>query len=504
MTIASTSHADASWLPDSEASDAHRALREHARELLDLRSAMALLGWDQQTKMPPKAAVGRGRTMGALSAILHAKSTSPELDKLIAAVEDVDPDGPEARVARREFDLQTKLPSAHVRASSEASAAGYAAWEYAREHDDFASFQPHLERLVELERQSAEYFGYDTEPYDALHDLYEEGSRAADLEPMFAELRDPINRLLDLQPEPDTSILERDWHVHGQEAFGREVVAAMGFDFTAGRLDDTVHPFCSGVGAFDTRLTTRYETNWLPSSLFGTIHEAGHGIYEQAFDRLGLPATLADAPGLGMHESQSRGYENVIGRSMPFWEHWFPRLQATFPQATAGVELDTFVRQVHSAKRSFIRVEADELSYNLHLAVRFELERALVNGDLAVADLPEAWNDTFERWFGMRPPSNRQGVLQDVHWSGGSFGYFPTYTLGNIYAAQFIEVARRDLPNWDDLLRAGDYAPIVAWFDHHVYRHGNAFTGREFVQRITGGPVDSGPLVRYLEDRFGV
>jgi carboxypeptidase Taq len=242
--------------------------------------------------------------------------------------------------------------------------------------------------------------------------------------------------------------------------------------------------------------------NWLPSSLFGTIHEAGHGIYEQAFHRLGLPATIASAPGLGMHESQSRGYENVIGRSAPFWEHWYPTLQATFPEATKGVDLDAFVRQVNTAKRSFIRVEADELSYNLHLAVRFELERAMVNGDLSVAELPEAWNATFEKWFGIRPNSNVEGVLQDVHWSGGMFGYFPTYTLGNVYAAQFTEAARTDLPNWDDLLRAGDYAPIVAWFDEHVYRHGAAYTGREFVQRITGGPVDVAPLVRYLESRF--
>ncbi|MCW2962539.1 MAG: Thermostable carboxypeptidase 1, partial [Thermoleophilia bacterium] len=219
--------------------------------------------------------------------------------------------------------------------------------------------------------------------------------------------------------------------------------------------------------------------------------------------RLGLPATLADAPGLGMHESQSRGYENIIGRSREFWEHWYPTLQETFPEATAGVDLDAFVRQVNTAKRSLIRVEADELSYNLHLAVRFELERALMNGDLAVKDLPGAWGDTFEKWFGIRPKNDTEGVLQDVHWSSGSFGYFPTYTLGNVYAAQFTEAARRDLPNWDELLRTGEYAPIVAWYDEHIYRHGQAFTGRQFVERITGGPVDVAPLVRYLEGRFG-
>ena len=491
-----------SWLTDDEATDAHRALRAYTGDLSDLASAMRLLGWDQQTKLPKRGAAGRGRAMGALSTVLHERATSPELDRLIAALEEADPSGTEARRARRSFDQSTKLPAAHVRAMSEAQAAGYGAWEAARENDDFAAFAPHLEGLLELARTSADLYGYETEPYDALHDLYEEGSRAADLEPMFAALREPINRLLDQQPEADTSILERYWDPKGQEAFGTEVVARMGFDFDAGRLDVTTHPFCSEIGEFDVRLTTRYDEHWLPTSLFGTIHEAGHGIYEQAFHRLGLPSTLAGAPGLGMHESQSRGYENVIGRSRPFWEFWYPKLQQTFPEATQGVDLDAFVRQVNTAKRSLIRVEADELSYNLHLAVRFELERAMVNGDLAVKDLPEAWNATFEKWFGIRPSSDADGVLQDVHWSGGMFGYFPTYTLGNVYAAQFTEAARRDLPNWDDLLRAGDYAPIVAWFDEHVYRHGSAHTGREFVQRITGGPVDVQPLIRYLDDRF--
>ncbi|MEO6867104.1 MAG: carboxypeptidase M32 [Gaiellales bacterium] len=501
MTTTTTT-SSASWLTDDEATDAHRALRAWVRDFKDIAAAARLAGWDQQTKLPPKGQAGRGRTLGALSALLHEKSTSEELDRLISAVEDVDPDGPEARVSRRAFDQSTKLPTEHVRAMSQAASDGYGAWEQARSLNDYASFAPHLEKLLELSRQSADYFGYENERYDALHDLYEEGSRAADLEPMFEALREPINRLLDQQPEPDTSILERDWDAKGQEVFGKEVVARMGFDFEAGRLDETVHPFCSGIGQFDTRLTTRYDVNWLPTSLFGTIHEAGHGIYDQSFDRLALPATLADAPGLGMHESQSRGYENVIGRSRPFWEHWYPRLQEVFPDATAGVSLDDFVRQVNTAKRSFIRVEADELSYNLHLAVRFELERAMINGDLSVADLPEAWNAGFQKWFGMAPATHSDGVLQDVHWSSGSFGYFPTYTLGNVYAAQFTEVARRDLPNWDDLLRAGDFAPIVAWYDEHVYRHGEAFTGRQLVQRITGGPVDVAPLVRYLEDRF--
>ncbi|MCW2949170.1 MAG: Zn-dependent carboxypeptidase [Thermoleophilia bacterium] len=506
MNPTDTAPTHASWLNDEAATDAHRGLREYVGDYRDLASAMSLLGWDQQTKLPSNGAAGRGRAMGALSMVLHERGTSARLDELVSALEEVDPDSPEARVWRRSYNQYTKLPAEHVRASSEAAAAGFGAWQKARANDDFAGFLPYLERLVDLARADADFYGYETEPYDALHDLYEEGSRAADLEPMFAALREPINRLLDEQPEADTSVLERHWDVAGQERFGVAVVSQLGFDFESGRIDETAHPFCSTIGTFDTRLTTRYEPNWLPSSLFGTVHEAGHGIYEQAFDRLQLPRTLATAPGLGMHESQSRGYENVIGRSHEFWEYWYPHLQREFPEATSGVDLDGFVRQVNTAKRSLIRVEADELSYNLHLAVRFELERALINGTLAAKDLPEAWNTTFETWFGIRPTSDVDGVLQDVHWSGGSFGYFPTYTLGNVYAAQFIHQAKSDLGGddaWDELLRSGTYLPIRDWLDTNIYRHGAAFTGREFVQRVTGGPVDTAPLIAYLEARFG-
>lgn len=493
-----------SQAPERDAArEAVQALRRYVADLGALNGAAMLLNWDQQTQLPPGGAAGRGQSMGVLSAVLHDRRTSSELDRLIAAVEDSGEAPAEARVWRRRYELATSLPSSHVRAASEAASAGYAAWQAARDGDDFAAFLPHLERLLELSRQEAELYGNGDEPYDALHDLYEQGSRAADLAPMFEALREPINRLVDLQPEPDTAILERHWPAGGQEQFSREVIEQFGYDFNAGRLDETTHPFCITIGRNDVRITTRYAERWLPCALFGTMHEAGHGIYEQAFHRLGLPVTLADVPGLGMHESQSRMYENVIGRSRPFWEHWYPRLRALFPDATAGVEFEQFLRQVNTARRSFIRVEADELTYNLHLAVRFELERAMVNGDLEARDLPGAWSDAFERWFGMRPPSDREGCLQDVHWSGGSFGYFPTYTLGNVYAAQFVESCRGDLPDFDAHIGSGNITPIREWFDDHVYRHGCARTGRETVQAITGGGVDVAPLVRYLERKFG-
>lgn len=478
------------------------ALRAYVLEVNAIRSALHLLGWDQKTKLPRKAHAGRGHQMGVLAGILHERSVSPELDRLICAVEDADPDNAEARVMRRDFDLSTKLPSSHVVEFTQAAAAANEAWEQARADDDFAAFAPHLERVLELSRASADLYGYETEPYDALHDLFEEGSRAAELAPLFEQLRDPINQLIDRQPEPDVSVLERMYPLPAQVEYAGYIAAAIGFDMDAGRIDETVHPFCSGIGRDDTRLTTRYQADWLPASLFSVIHEGGHGIYNQSFDRLGLPATIGDAPGLGMHESQSRMYENVIGRSRAFWEFHFEDLQRRFPEALADVDLDTFHRQINTAQRSLIRVEADELTYNLHVAVRFELERAMVNGELRVKDLPDAWNAAYEKWLGLRPPTDRDGCLQDVHWTS-TFGYFPTYTLGNVYAAQFVEKCEAEIGAFDDHLRRGDLSAIHGWFDEHVYRHGRVYTGREFVERITGGPISAEPLLRYLDRKFG-
>jgi carboxypeptidase Taq len=478
------------------------ALRVYAEEVDAIRSALSLLGWDQKTKLPRKGHADRGRQLGVLAGIVHERSTSPELERLIAAVEDADPDNVEARVMRRDFDLSTKLPGEHVIEYTQAAAAANEAWEQAREDDDFASYQPHLERVLDLARKTADLYGYETEPYDALHDLYEEGSTAAELAPLFEQLREPINTLIDRQPEADTSVLSRTYPLQAQVEYARHIAIAIGFDMDAGRIDETVHPFCSGIGVNDTRLTTRYQADWLPASLFSVIHEGGHGIYNQSFDRLGLPATIGEAPGLGMHESQSRMYENAIGRSRAFWEFEYANLQRTFPDALGDVDLDLFVRQINTAQRSLIRVEADELTYNLHVAVRFELERAMVNGELKVADLPEAWNAGYERWLGLRPPNDADGCLQDVHWTS-SFGYFPTYTLGNIYAAQFVEKCEQDIGSLDDHLRRGEVLPVRNWFDEHVYQYGRTYTGREFVERVTGGPISVVPLLRYLERKFG-
>lgn len=479
-----------------------RGLRDHADELRAIGGAISLMAWDERTKLPARGAAWRARQLGVLSGILHAHATSPRLDAAIAAVEDEDPDNVEARVMRRDFDLATRLPAELVRRNSEATSLAQHAWREARANDDFTAFAPHLQEVLDIARERAECYGYETERYDALHDLYEQGSRAAQVEPVFAQLREPLQRLVDAQPEVDTSLLAQRFPLDAQKRFGAWLVGQMGYDLEAGRIDATAHPFCIGIGAGDVRLTTRYDEHWLPGALWSTIHEAGHGIYEQAFDRLGLPSTIGEPPGLGMHESQSRMYENVIGRSQAFWEHFYPELQRSFPDALGATDVQGFLAAVSAVRRSLIRTESDELTYNLHVAARFELERALVNGTLSVDELPEAWNDAYHRWLGIRPESDADGVLQDVHWSGGSFGYFPTYTLGNVYAAQFVERARADIPGLEQQWREGRIRPLRDWFDEHVYRHGRTYTGRELVQRITGGPVDSTPLIRYLEQRF--
>ncbi len=488
---------------EQTASKELRTLRNVAAQLSDLNYVGGLLHWDEKVKMPRNGGESRARLKGLIASIHHEKNISPELEAAITAVEDSDPDNIEAKRMRRDFELSTKLPTEHVRHFTEVVSRASQVWERSREDNDFASFAPWLEQVVELSRKTADYFGYETEAYDALHDLYEEGSKAAELEPMFEQLRETANRLIAQQPEADTHVLERRFPVDKQKEVGHHFAEVIGFDFKSGRLDETVHPFCCPTGRHDIRLTTRYDEHWLPNSLFSTLHEAGHGIYEQQIHLANLPDTLNDAPGLGMHESQSRMYENVICRSREFWQSHYTYLQQEFPKSLDDCDVDIFYRQINAVKRSLIRTEADELTYDLHLGVRFELERALINGDLKVSELQEAWNAAYEKWVGIRPQNDREGVLQDTHWGSGLFGYFPTYSLGNVYSAQFVEKATQDLGDWTGILLSGDITPIRQWFYDNIYCHGARYTGRELVEKVTGRPADAGALARYLERKFG-
>jgi carboxypeptidase Taq len=390
-------------------------------------------------------------------------------------------------------------------ALAQASAEGETAWEKARPQNDWPGFLPFLERLVDLSREEAEALSYTTEPYDALLDGYEVGETAAGLESLFRSLRESLVALVDAirgsRRRPEAAILHRHYPQALQEQFSREAVLKLGYDFEAGRLDPTAHPFSTGLGPGDVRITTRYDENFFSTAFFGTLHETGHALYNQ-----GLPPEHWGAPrgqsiSLGIHESQSRLWENLVGRSWGFWEHFFPRARALFP-ALQDVSLETFHFAINQVAPSLIRVEADEVTYNLHIIFRFELERSLMNRGLQARDLPEAWNAKIREYLGLTPPDDRDGVMQDVHWSAGYFGYFPTYTLGNMYAAQFFAKANGELGDLANLFARGEFGALLAWLRERIHSQGSRHRPRDLVRAVTGKALEARFLVEYLSGKF--
>ncbi len=496
--------------------DAYPALVSHFRELSVLQSCSSALGWDQQTYMPKGGAAYRGEQLALLAKVCHARATDPRIDEWLNTAE-VAPDSAEAanvREWRHGYDRATKLPAQLVEELALATSAAHEAWETARADDTFDTFRPHLSRVLELKKEEAQAVQSSTPHsalhnphlYDALLDEYEPGCTTAELKTLFAELSAalvPLIRQLADRPLADTSCLRREFPIDRQKWFAESAAEAIGFDFRAGRLDTTAHPFCSTVGPGDCRLTTRYNPRFFNEAFFGVLHEAGHGLYEQ-----GLPTEAFGTPcgsycSLGVHESQSRLWENQVGRSAAFWQHWFPRLKQAFPGTLSDVTADTFVNAVNAVSPSLIRVEADEATYNLHIAIRFELEVALIGGDLSVADLPGAWNDAYEKSLGVRPPSDATGCLQDIHWSFGGFGYFPTYTLGNLLAAQLFATATAVLPDLNTSIARGDCAPLLNWLREHIHRHGRRFRAGELCRNATGVPLTAKPFLTYLSGKFG-
>ncbi len=384
---------------------------------------------------------------------------------------------------------------------------GQSAWEKARRDNDFAHFLPWLAKTYELKRQQAEALGYKQTAYDALLDDYEPEELTANVGRVLADLREQLVPLVASiaasKRRPEVSILARDFPVDMQEAFGKEAAAAIGFEFDRGRLDVTAHPFCTTLGPHDCRITTRYDGHFFNAAFFGILHEAGHGIYEQGLppDRFGLP--LGEAISLGIHESQSRMWENLVGRSRAFWRHFYPAAQAKFPAALGNVDADAFYFAINDVRPSLIRVEADEATYNLHILIRFELEQALLSGDLPPADAPAAWNDKYRQYLGIASETDANGVMQDVHWSAGLVGYFPTYTLGNLYAAQFFAAADRELGGLHAQFARGEFRPLREWLREKIHRHGQRYTSAELVKRVTGQELSSEPLVSHLRDKYG-
>jgi carboxypeptidase Taq len=431
------------------------------------------------------------------------------MDKVEGSNLVADPNSIEAanvREIRRAHNRTAKLPRKLVEELARVSTQAQQVWDVARKEDDFAAFQPWLEKIVALKRQEAQAVGYKGAPYDALLDEYEPGATTAEVSRVFAELKAQlvplISSIMAVGKQPRTEVLEREYPVDRQVVFGQAAAAAIGFDFSAGRLDVTTHPFCSTPGPGDSRLTTRYNPRHFNEAFFGIMHEAGHGIYEQGLPAEHFGTPCGAAASLGIHESQSRLWENQIGRGRLFWEHFFPRARQVFIDALSDVSFDDFILAINDVRPSFIRIEADEATYNLHIILRFELEQALVSGDLAAEDVPGAWNDKFHQFFGMTPPSNQAGCLQDIHWSFGGIGYFPTYTLGNLYAAQFMEQARADMPDLDQNVRRGDFGALKGWLNDRIHRHGQRWRAAELCRRVTGRDLSPEPLLRYLRQKY--
>ncbi len=487
-------------------------LKEISAEIYDIGYAAAVLGWDQQVNMPPMGAESRGNQLATLQRLAHIKATSPELGKLIEelsnAAEDLGPDSEEARlikVSKRNYDQAVKVPPEFTAKLAKLTAVAFGAWQQARQEDDFSKFQPYLEEIVEMNRQFAEYFAPYDHVYDPLLDRFEPGMKTSDVKGIFDSLRpkqvELIRAILEA-PQVDDSFLHKRFDEGKQWDFGVGVITRYGYDWKRGRQDKAPHPFTTGFGINDIRITTRVDPNFLSSALFSTLHECGHALYELGVSPDYERSALSGGASLALHESQSRMYENLVGRSMPFWEHFYPRLQELFPEQFGGVDLGTFYKGINKVEPSPIRVEADEATYNLHIMLRLEIEIALMEGKLEVKELPAVWNAKMEEYLGVTPTSDADGVLQDIHWAGGMIGYFSTYALGNLISVQLWEKINQDISDLDDQIRKGEFGYLLDWLIKNVHIHGKKYEPQELVQRVTGSRIDSAPYMRYLKKKY--
>jgi carboxypeptidase Taq len=488
-------------------SSALEQLRVRLAEVSDLGRAAGVLGWDQRVTMPPRGTEARAEQLSTLGRLIHERFTDDEIGRLLDAAEQLvdslpydSDDRSLVRVTRRDWEKARRVP-ADLRAEMTLHGArGHQAWVEARRANDFASFLPFLRTNVELKRRYIECFDWSDSPYTPLLDDFEPEMQTSEVRDVFATLRPALTELVAAAPEVDASFLEGDFPPDAQRAFAERVVSTLGFEEGAWRLDPTAHPFCTSFTNRDIRLTTRYRPYHL-EAVWSTLHEAGHGLYGHGIADSLLRSPLGGAPSLGVNESQSRTWENLVGRSRPFWEHWYGPLQETFPPLHE-VELDAFVRAINRAEPSLIRVDADETTYSLHIILRFELEQEMIDGTVALEELPEIWNARMNEMLGVDVPSDADGVLQDVHWSGGSIGYFPTYALGNVLSLQIWDVVRRNLPDLDEQLAAGDPLPLSDWLRDNLYSLGRKLTPKETIERLTGSPeIDPEPYLAYLRDK---
>jgi carboxypeptidase Taq len=493
---------------------AYTELIGRTREEYLLASCTDLLGWDEETYMPPGGAAHRGEQMALLAGMQHDRTAHPRVGELLAILESsplmANPDSPEAvntREIRRAYHRATRLPRRLIQELARVTTLAQHDWAFARRDGDFRRFCPWLDHIVTLKRREAECLGYPDHPYDALLDQYEPGAKSRDIAALFAELRGEliplISAIADSSRQPNVAMLHRHYPVDRQRALGVTTAEALGFDFERGRLDCAAHPFSIGIGPGDCRITTRYNPCNFTDAFFTILHETGHGLYEQGLDPAYYGTPLGDVASLGLHESQARLWENTIGRSRSFWLHFFPLARQAFPEALASVSLDTFHFAVNRVEPSLLRVQADEVTYNLHILIRFELEQALIGGELKAADVPTAWSEAYHRYLGITPTNEAEGCLQDGHWSCGQIGYFPTYTLGNVFAAQLFAAARADLGDLDSAFARGDFAGLLGWLREKVHRQGSRYASSRLIERITGSPPNPGPLIHLLRSKYG-
>jgi len=495
--------------------DKLQAFKQYIRKMKAYEEAIGLIFWDMRTGAPKKGMASRSDTVGELSGVLFRMSVSDEMGDYLEALQQ-----PEAQSAmddverkmveecKREYDRSKKIPPDKYQAYVVLTSQAESAWEEAKHNNDWASFQPYLEKIVAANIEFIELWGYEGNKYNTLLDMYEPGMTVEKLDEVFGALRDevvPLLAAISAQPQkPESAFLDQTFAIDKQREFSLHILKELGYDFDAGRLDETVHPFATGLNPGDVRITTNFKSNDVTFALFGTIHECGHALYEQNIAERLFGTNLCSGTSMGIHESQSRFWENIVGRSREFWSKYYGSLQSTFPGLLDNIDMETFFRAINHTESSLIRIEADELTYNLHIMIRYELEKGLINGTIQVADLPAAWNAKYKEYLGIEPGTNSEGVLQDVHWSGGMFGYFPSYALGNMYAAQMLYgKILKELPNFYALIEAGDFGPIKELLAQNVYQFGKQLTPGEIIERMTGEELNPTYLVKYLKDKYG-
>ncbi len=496
--------------------DAIQRLKKLDSEIQSLKYVQAALNWDQQVLMPERAVNGRAEQIALITTLMHQRETANEIGGLLkelGATED-NPHGSEelsavdrayVRAFFRDYRQATRIPTELMEKIARVTAVAQSVWTEARKKSDFSLFESNLAEIVDLAVEFADRLGYEEHPYDALIDQFEPEMTTADIARIFRELREglvPLVRKIKDARQVEHHFMLKSYSAAGQEAFGRKVLEAMRFDLSRGRMDISVHPFTTSLGPDDVRITTRYHENLLTSSLFSIVHEAGHGLYELGFNRDYHGTRLADAASLGIHESMSRFWENVVGRSRAFWHFFYPLLKEAFPEQLSGVDVEQFYRAVNKVEPSHIRVEADEVTYSLHVILRFELERMLVGRELSVKDLPDAWREQSRDLLGIVPQHDSDGVLQDIHWSSGAIGYFPTYALGNVYGLQIVSRLRSDLPDFETQLRTGELGGIKSWLDENIHSKGRALTPKELCEEVTGKALSAHYFIDYLNEKY--